>query len=81
MDTQIAITGVAVGKEINNNNSKTDQKVSLPKADVPCIDKATQTIIEGCSEDDPRLSYPTKLETTEKGKTKETHLLVYAAIP
>ncbi|CAI4692979.1 ALI_collapsed_G0042160.mRNA.1.CDS.1 [Saccharomyces cerevisiae] len=70
MDTQIAITGVAVGKEINNDNSKTDQKVSLPKADVPCIDKATQTIIEGCSKDDPRLSYPTKLETTEKGKTK-----------
>ncbi|KAF4004259.1 Weak acid resistance protein 1 [Saccharomyces cerevisiae] len=70
MDTQIAITGVVVGKEINNDNSKTDQKVSLPKADVPCIDKATQTIIEGCSKDDPRLSYPTKLETTEKGKTK-----------
>lgn len=70
MDTQIAITGTAIGKEINNSSSKTDNKIASSDADVPYIDKVTQTIIEGCSEDDPRLSYPTKLETTEKGKTK-----------
>ncbi|CAI4035408.1 hypothetical protein SMKI_13G0560 [Saccharomyces mikatae IFO 1815] len=69
MDTQIGITGAAIEKEINGI-SEADKNIASPKADDPYVDKATQTIIEGCSEDDPRLSYPTKLETTEKGKIK-----------
>ncbi|EJS42512.1 war1p [Saccharomyces arboricola H-6] len=69
MDTQFSVAGPTIGGEIYGG-SKTDKETASPKADDPFIDKATQTIIKGCSEDDPRLSYPTKLETTENGRNK-----------
>ncbi|CAI4047626.1 War1p SKDI_13G0620 [Saccharomyces kudriavzevii IFO 1802] len=69
MNIQFAAAGGTIGKEVNGS-SKADEEMSLPKADEPYIDKATQTIIEGCYEDDPRFTYPTKLETTENGKIK-----------
>ncbi|QID87076.1 weak acid resistance [Saccharomyces pastorianus] len=69
MNAQFSVAGLAAGKE-SNGNSKASSKMTSPRSDDPLIDMTTQTIIEGCLDDDTRLMFPTKLETTENGKIK-----------